>query len=75
MWVKASRLHLLVPRSTDRFRQFYRQRGALEREFGVLKHQWGLLPLRVRSVNRVALHVDLTILAVLGDAAVRLASA
>ncbi len=34
VWIKGSRLHLLVPRSTDRFRQFYRQRGAVEREFG-----------------------------------------
>lgn len=70
-WVKASRLHLLVPRSTDRFRQFYRQRGAVEREFGTLKHQWGLLPLRVRRLARVRLHVDLTILATLANAAVR----
>ena len=35
-WVKASRLHLLVPRSTDRFRKFYCQRGAVERGFGTL---------------------------------------
>lgn len=71
VWVKASRLHLLVPRSTDRFREHYSQRGAVEREFGILKHQWGLLPLRVRRLNRVALHVDLTILATLASAAVR----
>jgi hypothetical protein len=29
-----------VPRSTDRFREHYSKRGAVEREFGVLKHQW-----------------------------------
>ena len=69
-WIKASRLHLLVPRSTDRFREFYGQRGAVEREFGVLKHQWGLLPLRVRRLACVRLHVDLTILATLAASAV-----
>ena len=58
-----------MPRSTDRFREFYSQRGAVEREFGVLKHQWGLLPLRVRRIGRVKLHVDLTILATLAHAA------
>ena len=40
VWVKASRLHPLIPRNTDRFKGFYHQRGAVEREFGVLKHQW-----------------------------------
>ncbi len=70
-WIKASRLHLLVPRSTEWFREFYCQRGAVEREFGVLKHQWGLLPSRVRRIERVRLHVDLTVLATLASAAVR----
>jgi hypothetical protein len=41
---------------------------AVEREFGVLKHEWAILPLRVRRLNRVRLHVDLTILARLGYA-------
>jgi len=71
VWIKASRMHLLVPRSTDRFREHYSKRGAVEREFGVLKHEWGLLPLRVRRIERVRLHVDLTVLATLADAAVR----
>jgi hypothetical protein len=35
----------------------------VEREFGRLKHEWAMLPLRVRRIERVALHVDLTILA------------
>ena len=35
----------------------------LERCFGELKHEWSMLPLRVRRLSRVALHVDLTILA------------
>lgn len=45
----------------------------LEREFGRLKHEWGLLQLRVRRLARVRLHVDLTILATLGDAVIRAA--
>jgi hypothetical protein len=32
-------------------------------EFGRLKHEWALLPLRVRGIERVRLHADLTILA------------
>jgi hypothetical protein len=39
------------------------QRGSVEREFGQLKHDWALLPLRVRRLERVQLHADLTILA------------
>jgi Transposase DDE domain len=41
----------------------YRKRGSIEREFGRLKHEWALLPLRVRGIERVRLHADLTILA------------
>jgi hypothetical protein len=51
------------PRGTDRWKKLYRQRGAVERENGRLKHEWGLLPLRVRCRERVQLHADLTILA------------
>ncbi len=68
VWVKASRLHPLIPRNSDRFKGFYHQRGAVEREFGRLKHEWGALPLRVRRLPRVRLHVDLTILAQLASA-------
>lgn len=71
VWVKASRLHRLIPRETERFRHLYHQRGAVEREFGRLKHEWGMLPLRVRRLARVRLHVDMTVLAVLADAALR----
>ncbi len=35
---------------------------ASSREFGRLKHEWAMLPLRVRRIERVRLHVDLTIL-------------
>lgn len=70
-WVKADRLHPLIPRESARSRKLYRSRGAVEREFGRLKNEWAMLPLRVRCMERVALHVDLTILAKL---ACRLAS-
>lgn len=71
VWVKADRLHTLIPRGTERWKSLYHQRGAVEREFGILKHQWAALPLRVRRLPRVRLHVNLTILAQLADAAVR----
>ena len=35
-------------------------RGAVEREFGRLKHEYGLAPLRVRGLAKVPLHADLT---------------
>ena len=35
----------------------YHQRGAVEREYGRRKHQWGMLPLRVRRLPRVRLHL------------------
>ncbi len=69
-WVKADRLHTLVPRSTERWKTIYRQRGCVERGFGRLKHEWGLLPLRIRRIERVRLHVDLAILAQLASALV-----
>ncbi len=70
-WVKADRLHPLVPRTTVRFKSRYHLRGAVEREFGRLKHEWALLPLRVRGLERVRLHADLTILAKLACALAR----
>lgn len=68
VWVKADRLHPLVPRSTPRYKALYHRRGAVEREFGRLKHEWALLPLRVRRIERVRLHADLSILARLASA-------
>ncbi len=70
-WIKASRLHPLIPRETKRCRDLYRGRAAVEREFGHLKHEYGLAPLRVRSLERVALHTDLTMLARLSQALAR----
>jgi hypothetical protein len=46
-------------------------RAAVEREFGRLKNEWALLPLRVRGIERVRLHADLTILAKLSCALAR----
>jgi transposase len=51
-----------VPRESERSKTLYRSRGAVEREFGRLKNEWAMLPLRVRRIERVRLHVDLTIL-------------
>jgi hypothetical protein len=64
-------LHPLVPRDSKRWGKLYAQRSAVEREFGRLKHEWALLPLRVRGRERVALHADLTILAKLACALAR----
>lgn len=75
MWVPASRLRPLVPRTTERWRKLYAQRGCVERGFGRLKHEWGLLPLRVRRIDRVKLHIDLTILAQLATALAKARSA
>lgn len=70
-WIKADRLHPLIPRETLRWRGLYKRRGAVEREFGRLKNEWGLAPLRVRRIERVRLHADLTILAKLSCALAR----
>ena len=70
-WVKADRLHPLVPRETPRWRKLYKGRASVEREFGRIKNDWALLPLRVRGLDRVGLHADLTILAKLACALAR----
>ncbi|MCY4088450.1 MAG: transposase [Actinomycetia bacterium] len=40
----------------------YAARSAVEREFGRLKHELGMAPLRVRGLERVRLHADLCVL-------------
>jgi hypothetical protein len=65
---RASRLMPRIPRHTQRFRELYAGRGAIEREFGYLKHTFGLAPLRVRGLERVRLHADLVMLGRLGQA-------
>ena len=62
VWVAESRLHPLIPRETLRWKGLYRRRASVERAFGRSKHEWGLTPLRVRRIDRVRLHADLTIL-------------
>ena len=45
--IKADRLHPLIPRDSKRSEALYAARGSVEREFGRLKHEWSLLPLRI----------------------------
>lgn len=52
-----------IPRNSDLWRSLYRRRSAVEREFGNLKHNFGLAFLRVRGIERVRLHADLVMLA------------
>jgi hypothetical protein len=68
VWIKADRLHPLIPRETARWKTLYRRRGSVERAFGRLKNDRGLAPLRVRRIERVRLHADLTILSQLSRA-------
>jgi len=63
-----SRQAPMIARDTQRFRDLYRGRAAVEREFGRLKNDYGLAPLRVRGLERVQLHADLTMLARLSQA-------
>jgi transposase len=57
-----------IPRASDRWRTLYRRRSAVEREFGFLKHHFGLAAIRVRGIERVRLHSDLIMLARLAQA-------
>lgn len=68
VWIKADRLHPLIPHDTTRWKRLYRRRASVERAFGRLKNEWALAPLRVRRIERVRLHADLTILSQLACA-------
>ena len=57
--------------ASSRWRDLYYGRSAVEREFGRLKHEYGLAPLRVRGLARVQLHADLVMLARLSQALAR----
>lgn len=70
-WIKADRRYPLVPRDSRRFRDLYAGRASVEREFGRLKHSWGLGPIRVRGLAKVQLHADLVMLARLAAALAR----
>jgi Transposase DDE domain len=54
---------LRIARDSDEWRTLYRRRSAEEREFGRLKHHFGLASLRIRGIERVRVHADLTMLA------------
>jgi hypothetical protein len=51
-----------IARHTDRFRALYCRRVAVESEFGLLKRDYAFAQIRVRGLERVRLHADLTIL-------------
>jgi hypothetical protein len=60
-----------IPYGSGEWKRLYGGRAAVEREFGRLKHDYGLAPLRVRGLERAALHADLVMLARLGQALLR----
>jgi hypothetical protein len=62
VWIKADRLHPLIPYKAERWKRLYRRRASVERAFGRLKNESALAPLRVRGIERVRLHADLTVL-------------
>ena len=51
-----------IKRGTPEWADLYRRRTSVEREFGRLKHDYGLAFLRARGIERVRLHADLTML-------------
>jgi hypothetical protein len=55
-----------IPYGSAEWKRLYHRRVAVEREFGRLKHEYALAPLRVRGLARVQLHAGLCILARLG---------
>ncbi len=54
---------LRVRRSSDEWRRLYRRGSAVEREFGNSSHNFGLAFPRVRGIEHVRVHADLTMLA------------
>jgi hypothetical protein len=60
-----------ISRYSEQFRTLYRNRAAVEREFGTSKITTHSAPLRVRGLQRVQLHADLTILGRLSLALLR----
>ena len=59
----ATRFNPRIQRHTQEYRDLYRRRVAVEREFGRLKHDDALTPLRARGLARIQLHADLVMLA------------
>src|SRR5207302_1963281 len=56
---------------SDEWKRLYRGRAAVEREFGRLKNEYALTPLRTRTLARVRVHADLVMLTRLGQALTR----
>jgi hypothetical protein len=52
-----------IKRGTSLWSDVYRRRTSVEREFGRLKHDYGLAFFRVRGIERVRLHADLVMFA------------
>jgi hypothetical protein len=51
-----------IPHRWQRWKALYRRRSAVEREVGRLKHEYALLPLRVRGLaERVCVHALLCV--------------
>ena len=55
-WIKADRAHPLIPPRDSPLHRSVPSPRRLEREFGSLKNEWALSPLRVRGPDRVRLH-------------------
>ena len=60
-----------IPYGSDEWKRLYRGRAAVEREFGRLKNEYALTPLRTRGLARVRQHADLVMIARLGQALIR----
>jgi transposase len=91
VWLPLDRFHPAIPRQlfhlpdpngkkdyaqNPRSKKTYGQRGAVERFWSRLKDEWGLKRgLRVRRLDRVAQHVDLTVIVYLAFGLARLRAA
>jgi hypothetical protein len=62
---------LPIPYGSDEWKRLYRGRAAVERAFALLKTDYALAPLRVRGIDRVQLHADMTMLGRLGQTLIR----
>ena len=70
-WLRAARIHPLLPRALARFGLLLRARTSVERAFGRLKHSGRLLRFLVRRQERVAQHVELSLTLLLAVALAR----
>jgi len=60
-WKDDPRKHTLIPRRSRKFRKLYDKRTSVERAFSTLKNQYLLDTLRVQGIEKVRLHVNLSI--------------